>query len=65
MDNLYVGYDFGRILKGKASLRLNFNVQNVFVITEYKGLDPEISNGVDNNLYPRPRIYSLGINLDF
>ena len=65
MDNAYISYDFGRILKDKASLRLNFNVQNVFVITEYKGLDPEISNGVDNNLYPRPRIFSLGINLDF
>ena len=65
MDNIYVGYNFGKIIQDKVSLRLNASVQNVFVITKYQGLDPEISNGVDNNLYPRPRIYSLGINLDF
>jgi len=65
MDNIYVGYNFGKIIQGKATLRLTGTVQNVFVITEYKGLDPEISGGVDNNIYPRPRIYSLGINLDF
>jgi iron complex outermembrane receptor protein len=40
-------------------------VQNVFVITKYKGLDPEISSGVDNNFYPRPRTYALGLNVDF
>ncbi|HEY6503218.1 MAG TPA: TonB-dependent receptor [Chitinophagaceae bacterium] len=65
MDNLNVGYDFGQVFKNKASLRVNLSVQNVFVITEYTGLDPEISNGVDNNFYPRPRIIALGLNLDF
>jgi TonB-dependent starch-binding outer membrane protein SusC len=65
MDNLNVGYDFGRVYKNKASLRANLSIQNVFVITKYKGLDPEIGNGVDNNLYPRPRIIALGLNLDF
>jgi iron complex outermembrane receptor protein len=42
-------------------------VQNVFVITKYKGLDPENASdgGVDNNIYPRPRIFSLGFNFDF
>jgi TonB-dependent starch-binding outer membrane protein SusC len=65
MDNLNVGYNAGQVLKQKATLRLNFTVQNVFVITKYTGLDPEISGGVDNNFYPRPRIFSLGLNLDF
>ncbi len=66
MDNLNVGYDFGKVLNHKkAGLRLNASVQNVFVITKYTGLDPEISNGIDNNLYPRPRTFALAINVDF
>lgn len=65
MDNLNVGYNFGSVYHNKATLRLNFSVQNVFVITKYKGLDPELSSGIDNNLYPRPRIYALGINLEY
>ena len=65
MDNIFVGYDFGRILNDKASLRLNANVQNVFVITKYTGLDPEVNTGIDNNFYPRPRVFSLGLNLNF
>lgn len=64
MDNAYLGYDFGKLIKN-SSLRLTATVQNVFVITKYSGLDPEIAGGIDNNLYPRPRIYSLGLNLDF
>jgi TonB-dependent starch-binding outer membrane protein SusC len=65
MDNLYVGYNFGRVARSKATLRLNAIVNNVFVVTKYSGLDPEVSGGIDRNLYPRPRTYSLGINLDF
>jgi TonB-linked SusC/RagA family outer membrane protein len=65
MDNLNIGYNVGKVWRNKASLGLNFSVQNVFTITKYTGLDPEISNGVDNTLYPRPRVYALGLNLDF
>ncbi len=65
MDNLNVGYNFGKIINNRATLRTTLSVQNVFVITKYKGLDPEISNGVDNAFYPRPRIIALGLNLDF
>lgn len=64
MDNLNIGYNVGRFIN-TMNLRLSANVQNVFVITKYKGLDPEISSGIDNNIYPRPRIFALGINLDF
>lgn len=65
MDNINIGYDAGAIFNKKASLRLNANVQNVFVITKYTGLDPEIGSGVDNNFYPRPRTFVLGATLDF
>ena len=65
MDYVNLGYNFGSISHGRANLRLSAIVQNVFVITDYKGLDPEVTNGIDNNLYPRPRTFSLGLNLDF
>lgn len=65
MDNFNIGYDAGKVFNKQASLRISAGVQNVFVITKYKGLDPEISSGIDNNLYPRPRIFTLGASLDF
>jgi iron complex outermembrane receptor protein len=67
LDNINLGYNVGRVLHDKATLRVAASVQNVFVITKYKGLDPEISSNeqIDNNIYPRPRVYSLGVNLDF
>jgi iron complex outermembrane receptor protein len=64
MDNINVGYSFGQVYKG-ASLSVNANVNNVFVITKYKGVDPEISGGIDNSFYPRPRVFMLGLNLKF
>jgi iron complex outermembrane receptor protein len=64
MDNIFVGYNAGKIYRD-VSLRLSATVQNAFVITKYKGLDPEISGGIDNSFYPRPRTYVLGLNLDF
>ncbi|HVG41861.1 MAG TPA: TonB-dependent receptor [Chitinophagaceae bacterium] len=65
MDNLNLGYNVGKVFKNAATLRLNANVQNVFVVTNYKGLDPEISGGIDNNFYPRPRTFVIGASLDF
>lgn len=67
LDNINIGYNFGKVLKNKASLRLNGSVQNVFTITNYSGLDPENANssGTDYTIYPRPRIFSLGASLDF
>lgn len=65
LDNINVGYTIGNILHNIASLTITGNVQNVFVVTQYKGLDPEISGGIDNNFYPRPRTYSVGLNVSF
>ena len=65
LDNINVGYTFGKIFRNLASLTITGNVQNVFVVTNYKGLDPEIGGGIDNNFYPRPRTYSIGLNVSF
>lgn len=65
MDNAYVNYNMGRVFNNRANMRLSLNVQNVFVITKYSGLDPERSGGIDGTVYPRPRVYALGVNLDF
>ena len=67
LDNINLGYNAGRVLNDKASLRINASVQNVFILTKYSGLDPENAGdgGVDNNIYPRPRVFSVGFNLDF
>ena len=65
LDNVNIGYNFGNIFRNLGTLLVTGNVQNVFVITKYKGLDPEINGGIDNNFYPRPRTYSIGLNLEF
>jgi TonB-dependent starch-binding outer membrane protein SusC len=67
LDNINFGYNVGSILKNKATMRVNASIQNVFVITKYQGLDPENAgdSGVDGNIYPRPRVFSLGLNFDF
>lgn len=65
MDNLSVTYDFGKIMNERATLRGSLIVQNVFTLTKYSGLDPEIAGGIDNSFYTRPRVYSLGFNLEF
>ncbi|WP_026978892.1 SusC/RagA family TonB-linked outer membrane protein [Flavobacterium tegetincola] len=65
LDNVTLGYSFPNALGEGKNLRLTGAVQNVFIITDYKGIDPEVSGGIDNNLYPRPRTYTLGLNLNF
>jgi TonB-linked SusC/RagA family outer membrane protein len=66
MDNVGLSYDFGKLSpRNNTTLRISANCQNVFVVTKYKGLDPELSSGIDYNLYPRPRTYTLGFNVGF
>lgn len=64
LDNVNFGYEVGEIYKN-VRLRITANVQNVFVITNYSGIDPEVAGGIDGTIYPRPRTYVLGVNLDF
>ena len=67
IDNISVGYNFGKLgfTKDKVGVNVGFSVQNVFVFTKYSGQDPEVGGGVDNNFYPRPRVYTLNLNFDF
>ena len=65
MDNIALNYNFGKLMNDKVGLSVSATVNNAFVITQYKGLDPEISGGIDNRGYPRPRVYVLGVNLTF
>lgn len=65
MDNISLSYDFGRVWKDKLGISIMGTVQNVFTLSQYKGLDPEISSGIDYNFYPIPRMYSFKINLTF
>jgi len=66
MDNITLGYNFENLLTMKLRGSIYGTVQNAFVITKYKGLDPENNkNGMDNNVYPRPRIYMLGLRVTF
>ncbi len=64
MDNLSVSYNFGKINK-VCGLRVSALLQNVFTLTKYSGVDPEVPNGFDSSFYPRPRIFSLSLGLDF
>ena len=63
LDYLSLSYDFGKVIKNTMGLRLSATVNNAFTITKYTGLDPEISSGIDNNVYPRSRVFVLGVNL--
>jgi iron complex outermembrane receptor protein len=65
MDYINVGYNAGTLINRHTNLRIGANVQNVFTVTKYKGIDPEVPGGIDNNFYPRPRIFSLSLGLDF
>jgi len=65
MDNVTLGYTFEKPFKGFKSLRLWTGVQNVFVISEYSGIDPEVFNGIDNTIYPRARTFLFGANIKF
>ncbi|MFL9484809.1 SusC/RagA family TonB-linked outer membrane protein [Chitinophagaceae bacterium LWZ2-11] len=65
MDNFGIGYNVGDVYHNKVKLRINANCQNVFTITKYTGVDPEIYGGIDNTIYPRPRVFVLGVNLQF
>ncbi|NLU95366.1 TonB-dependent receptor [Chitinophaga sp. Ak27] len=70
--NISLGYTLPESLISKVSikyLRVYVNVSNAFIITNYKGMDPEIgswdplSAGVDNGYYPQPRVFTIGANI--
>lgn len=64
-DNITLGYTFENLLHDSLRLRLFGACQNPFVITKYKGLDPEVFDGCDANVYPRPVTFTLGLIATF
>lgn len=73
MDNITLGYTTGQVLNNKMKLRLYATAQNLFLLTDYSGLDPEVATGsgatlapgIDNNIYPRSRTFIFGVNVSF
>ena len=63
-ENIVLGYRFSKLYKD-TSLRIYGAVNNAFIVTKYSGQDPENFGGIDNNFYPRPRVYTVGLSLDF
>lgn len=65
LDNLTLAYTFKNIFRQKNTLRLALTVQNICTITGYDGIDPELPDGIDRDVYPRPRTFSLTAALNF
>jgi TonB-dependent starch-binding outer membrane protein SusC len=71
LDNATLGYTFPSFSKNIKKLRLYVTANNLFVITKYTGVDPEVNQGgiapgVDyNNFYPKTRTILFGVNLSF
>lgn len=76
IQNISFGYNLPRTFIekfGLSSLKLYTNLQNVYTFTKYSGFDPEVGainqdallTGIDNGRYPSPRIYTVGINMNF
>jgi TonB-dependent starch-binding outer membrane protein SusC len=64
MDYISLGYSFSNLI-GNSDIRVYSTVQNPFMITGYSGLDPEIQNGIDRNVYPRPLNVLFGVSMGF
>lgn len=72
LSTLTLGYNFGKLGNWINNLRIYATCNNVFTITGYKGVDPEISlgglePGMDwrNTTYPRTRTFMVGVNVNF
>ncbi|MEM9987317.1 MAG: TonB-dependent receptor, partial [Bacteroidota bacterium] len=65
LDNLVLSYSLPNLAKDRIRAQVSVIGQNLWVLTNYSGLDPEVANGIDNNFYPVPRTLSLGVNLSF
>jgi TonB-dependent starch-binding outer membrane protein SusC len=65
LDHITLGYDLTDLVPKMDFLKIYATVQNPILVTNYKGVDPEIDNGIDNNFYPRSRTILFGINARF
>jgi len=69
LDNFTIGYTFPKLFSlnadRSASLNIFGTVQNICTFTKYSGIDPEIFNGLDKTVYPRPRTFVMGLKFNF
>ena len=67
LDDINLGYTFRGIGRWETDIRLALGMQNVFILTGYSGMDPEVisENGIDNTVWPRPRTWSFRVNINF
>jgi iron complex outermembrane receptor protein len=65
LDHITLGYNLTNLVKKMEFLKVFATVQNPLLITDYKGVDPELDNGIDNNIYPRTRTLLFGVNARF
>lgn len=65
LDNITLGYKIDNLFNNKVNMRVYGSVNNVFIISDYDGLDPENFSGIEQSPYARPRTYTFGINVDF
>ena len=65
LRNITLGYNVSKFLATGCNARFYATVQNPIVITKYDGLDPEVNDGMDNNVYPRPITVLFGVNINF
>ncbi len=64
VDNIQVSYTLKNVFK-KTDLRIYGVAQNPMLFTNYTGIDPEVSGGIDNNIYPRARTFTMGVSAKF
>jgi len=65
MDYINLNYNLGKIIKNSLDMTIGVSVNNVFVMSDYSGIDPEVVGGIDNNIFPRPRVYGFNMNITF
>lgn len=67
LDDINLGYTFRAVGRWESDIRVAVGMQNVFILTGYSGMDPEVisENGIDNTTWPRPRTWSLRLNVNF
>jgi TonB-dependent starch-binding outer membrane protein SusC len=65
LDNITVGYTFRDLIAAKTNFKINFGIQNALIISNYKGIDPELFSGIDGVIYPRARMFIFGANVSF
>ncbi|MBL6649532.1 MAG: SusC/RagA family TonB-linked outer membrane protein [Flavobacteriaceae bacterium] len=64
LDNVTLGWTLDNVIENNP-MRLYISADNLLTITEYDGIDPEITGGIDSNFYPRSRVIALGLDINF